>query len=112
MNAFGGDSQNSNNPLPVKWLFDNTEIVNEDQRLKKHKGISRPIYGDEILSHNFKDWKWIQFDEQGKAIDSYKFLPHMFQDMSEKDRNLLRSLKPNGAKTYVKPFCNRLPKPI
>jgi hypothetical protein len=51
---------------------------------------SKPIYGspNEIRSLNFKDWKWIRF-EDGKVTDPYKILPKMFQDISDKDMEIL-----------------------
>lgn len=51
---------------------------------------SKPIYGapDGIPSLNFKDWQWIMFKD-GKVVDPYKMLPKMFQDVSDKDMQIL-----------------------
>ena len=51
---------------------------------------SQPIYGSlrGIKSLNFKDQKWIDWKE-GKVVDPYKSLPKMFQDISDKNMNLL-----------------------
>ncbi|MDE0119822.1 MAG: DUF2779 domain-containing protein [Bdellovibrionales bacterium] len=51
---------------------------------------SQPIYGspEGIKSLNFKDWKWIEWKE-GNVVDPYKKLPKMFQDVSDKNMNLL-----------------------
>ena len=51
---------------------------------------SQPIYGslEGIKSLNFKNWQWISW-ETGKLIDPYKKLPKMFQDVSDKNMNLL-----------------------
>lgn len=51
---------------------------------------SQPIYGaaDGIKSHNFNDWRWIQYDN-GKVIDPYKLLPKMFKDITDKDLQIL-----------------------
>ena len=51
---------------------------------------SKPIYGatDGIPSINFKDWQWIKIKD-GKVTDPYKMLPKMFQDISDKDMDIL-----------------------
>ncbi len=51
---------------------------------------SQPIYGadDGIPSRNFEDWTWIEM-ENGKVTDPYKRLPKMFQDISDKDMEIL-----------------------
>jgi hypothetical protein len=36
---------------------------------------SKPIYGNEIRSINFKDHIWVTFDKSGKTINPYKLLP-------------------------------------
>ena len=63
-------------------------ILNSSDFLKEK--YSKPIYGaiSGIASKNFVDWQWIQFDS-GKVIDPYKLLPKMFQDVSEKDMQIL-----------------------
>ena len=55
------------------------------------KKYIKPIYGAEngIPSLNFKDWKWIEFDEVSQVIDPYKLLPAMFQDLTDKEYELL-----------------------
>ena len=61
-----------------------------------------PIYGaqDGIKSMNFKDWAWVQLDDE-KVIDPYNLLPKMFQDIDENDQKFLFSdvdeLKEGGA---------------
>ena len=51
---------------------------------------SQPIYGSlkGIKSSNFKNWKWIEWKE-GSIIEPYNRLPKMFQDVSDKNVNLL-----------------------
>ena len=51
---------------------------------------SQPIYGspEGIKSLNFKNWKWIKWEE-GSIVDPYKMLPKLFQDVSDKNRDLL-----------------------
>jgi len=51
---------------------------------------SKPIYGaaDGIPSLNYQDWQWIRF-KGGKVTDPYKILPKMFQDVSDKDMQIL-----------------------
>jgi hypothetical protein len=47
----------------------------------------KPIYGAEkngIKSHNFKDWRWIQFENK-EIIDPYSLLPKMFDDISKQE---------------------------
>jgi len=63
-------------------------ILNSSNFLKEK--YSKPIYGTAggIKSKNFVNWQWIQFDS-GKVIDPYKLLPKMFQDVSEKDMQIL-----------------------
>lgn len=54
---------------------------------------SKPIYGasDGIPSKNFKNWIWVEKDENGDVKDPYKLLPKLFSDASDKDRELLLS---------------------
>lgn len=61
-------------------------ILNSSEYLKKK--YSSPIYGKEIKSHNFTDWKWIEVKD-GVVIDPYKRLPRMFQDISDKNMEVL-----------------------
>ena len=51
---------------------------------------SQPIYGarNGIPSLNFTDWKWIEL-EDGRVKDPYKILPKMFQDISDRDMQIL-----------------------
>lgn len=52
---------------------------------------SKPIYGSSkgIKSLNFKDWRWIERGPRQNIVDPYKVLPKMFQDVSDKNMNLL-----------------------
>jgi len=52
---------------------------------------AKPIYGsmNGIPSLNFRDWKWITFDGEGKVVDPYKLLPKMFKDLSDEENELL-----------------------
>ena len=61
-------------------------ILNSSEYLQKK--YSAPIYGKEIKSHNFIDWKWIE-TKDGVVIDPYKRLPEMFQDISDKNMTVL-----------------------
>lgn len=63
-------------------------VLNSSKFLQEK--YSQSIYGspEGIKSLNFKDWKWIDWKE-GKIIDPYKMLPKMFQDVSDKDMELL-----------------------
>jgi hypothetical protein len=65
-------------------------ILNRSDFLQKKYG--QPIYGTPggIPSLNCQNWQWIHF-EKGKAIDPYKLLPKMFQDIPEKEMELLLS---------------------
>ena len=51
---------------------------------------SKPIYGaaEGILSLNFKYWQRIKI-RYGKVAGPYKMLPRMFQDISDKDSDIL-----------------------
>ena len=63
-------------------------VLNSSEFLQKK--YSQSIYGSSggIKSLNFKNWKWIDWKE-GKIINPYKMLPKMFQDVSDKDMELL-----------------------
>ncbi len=52
---------------------------------------SKPIYGgvNGIASLNYKDWIWIEYDENGNVKDPYDLLPPMFQGLSDKEYKLL-----------------------
>lgn len=63
-------------------------ILNSSTFLKDK--YSKPIYGTNtgIPSLNFKDWQWIKIKD-GEVSDPYKMLPKMFQDISDKDMDIL-----------------------
>ena len=76
-------------------------MLNSSDYLKQK--YSKPIYGlsssDGIPSLNFKNWQWIEV-KGGTVMDPYKRLPKMFQDMSEKNMNILtqdNELREGGA---------------
>jgi len=41
---------------------------------------SKPTYGPQFGSKNYKDWAWIVKDKDGKVTDPYKLLPPVFTD--------------------------------
>ena len=52
---------------------------------------SKPIYGTpQLISRNFENHKWVHLKD-GKVMDPYKLLPKMFQNISQKNMNLLLS---------------------
>ena len=62
---------------------------------------SKPIYGAPggIKSLNFPDWQWVRI-ENGKVVDPYTLLPKLFQDISDKDIEILsedNELREGGA---------------
>ncbi|KYZ75534.1 hypothetical protein AXX12_12535 [Anaerosporomusa subterranea] len=63
-------------------------ILNSSRFLQEK--YSKPIYGAQggITSLNYNNWKWIEFVDD-RVKDPYKLLPKMFQDVSEKDFELL-----------------------
>lgn len=65
-------------------------ILNSSEYLQKK--YTKPIYGANggIPSLNYKDWVWIKYDGK-QVLDPYKLLPSMFQDISDKDYELLMS---------------------
>ncbi len=74
-------------------------ILNSSMFLKEK--YSQAIYGaaQGVKSLNFKNWIWVKFNE-GMVIDPYKLLPKMFQDVSEKNFEILSDsdeLKDGGA---------------
>jgi hypothetical protein len=74
-------------------------ILNSSTLLQEK--YSKPIYGAKggIKSTNFKDWQWVKIKD-GKVTDPYKLLPKMFQDISDKDLDILSSddeLREGGA---------------
>jgi len=94
----------------VKWYFYNPAtngsnsikhvlpaILNSSDYLKER--YSRPIYGtDEIPSHNFNNWSWIEL-KKGLITDPYKLLPAMFEDFDKCDQLISGSdeIKDGGA---------------
>lgn len=65
-------------------------IINRSDFIKEK--YSKPIYGAKngIKSLNYIDWQWIKM-KNGKAQDPYKLLPKMFEDIEEKNMELLSS---------------------
>lgn len=63
-------------------------ILNRSAFLQKK--YSKPIYGasNGIASKNFTNWQWIEIQD-GKVSDPYKMLPKMFQDVSDKNMEIL-----------------------
>ncbi|RYZ84703.1 MAG: DUF2779 domain-containing protein [Proteobacteria bacterium] len=55
------------------------------------KKYSGPSYGASkgIKSLNFRDWRWLQMDRNGRVLDPYKLLGPVFSDMSAVDLDLL-----------------------
>lgn len=71
-------------------------ILNSSEYLQKK--YSAPIYGTEggIKSLNYNNWKWIEYDEDGKVKDPYYLLPKLFADYPDEyiamlEENLLFS---------------------
>lgn len=64
-------------------------ILNSSDFLKSK--YSEPIYGSNsgIKSLNFENWIWIKLDKESNVIDPYKQLPKMFQDISDKNFEIL-----------------------
>jgi len=63
-------------------------MLNSSEYLQQKYG--KPIYGAAgvIKSRNYRDWTWI-VREDGRVKDPYKLLPRLFQDVSDKDLQLL-----------------------
>ncbi len=63
-------------------------VLNSSKFLQEK--YSKSIYGskDGIKSLNFKDWQWLQ-TKDGEVVDPYKRLPKLFQDVSDKNFELL-----------------------
>lgn len=51
--------------------------------LELQEKYSKPIYGNEIASKNFKNWTWIEMNAEGKVIDPYKKLPTLVENMDD-----------------------------
>jgi len=65
-------------------------IINRSKYLQEK--YSKPIYGtSQIPSENFKEFIWIEKDEDGTVKDPYKLLPSIFEDIDEKDEKKLLS---------------------
>ncbi|MBC7690952.1 MAG: DUF2779 domain-containing protein [Methylotenera sp.] len=61
---------------------------------------SKPIYGTDIPSKNFKNHAWIKKDSEGKILDPYKTLEPIFSDLDLKTMDSLikeNSLADGGA---------------
>lgn len=60
-------------------------ILSRSDYLKEK--YAQPIYGNEISSLNFKDWRWVEFEGE-KVKDPYLLLPKMFgEDVIDKISN-------------------------
>lgn len=65
-------------------------IMNRSKFLQNK--YSKPIYGSAMMpSKNFKDFIWIQNDEDGGIKDPYKLLPKIFEDIDDEDEKKLLS---------------------
>ncbi|MEI6580321.1 MAG: DUF2779 domain-containing protein, partial [Eubacteriales bacterium] len=55
------------------------------------KKYAEPIYGAEggIKSRNYKDWVWIELDEDGSVKDPYHRLPKLFEDLTDEQIEML-----------------------
>lgn len=67
-------------------------ILNESKYLQDK--YSKPIYGSEVTSLNYKDWSWIEVDHHGNVVDPYKRLPPIFSDL---DLETMDSLITDGS---------------
>lgn len=76
----------TNGSNSIKYVL--PAILNSSDYLKEK--YSKPIYGssDGIKSLNFENWKWIE-TKDGEIVDPYKRLPKMFQNVSDKNMNIL-----------------------
>jgi len=72
-------------------------ILNTSQYLKIK--YSKSIYGSEdgIKSHNYHNWKWIEYSDEGNVIDPYKLLPKVFDDISDEEVDKYEVIKDGGA---------------
>ena len=68
-------------------------ILNSSEYLQKK--YAKPIYGAAggIKSLNYKDWRWIEFEEDGSVKDPYHRLPKLFEDLTEEQLALLDDSK-------------------
>lgn len=61
-------------------------ILNSSDELKEK--YKEPIYGtDKIKSNNFKDHKWIVFNEKGEVNDPYQLLEKFEYDLNETEED-------------------------
>lgn len=58
-------------------------IINSSSYLKDK--YSKPIYGSEIFSLNFKDQIWIEFDPSGNSVSPYQLLPAIHDGFINED---------------------------
>ncbi len=56
-------------------------ILNSSDYLKGK--YSKPIYGNDIISLNFTNQAWIEYDNLGKVINPYKKLESLFKDIDQ-----------------------------
>ncbi|AOV98895.1 DUF2779 domain-containing protein [Dehalococcoides mccartyi] len=87
----------TNGSNSIKYVL--PAVLNSSKYLQEK--YSKPVYGAKggIPSLNYQDWTWIRF-ENDHVLDPYKLLPKMFQDIPEKELELLSSddeLKEGGA---------------
>lgn len=63
-------------------------VLNSSEYLQEK--YSKPIYGSEsgIKSLNFKNWIWLE-KKDGEVVDPYKKLPKLFQDVTERNFEIL-----------------------
>jgi len=64
-------------------------MLNGSEYLQKK--YAEPIYGaeDGIKSHNYKNWVWIELDEDGSVKDPYHRLPKLFEDLTDEQLEML-----------------------
>ncbi len=64
-------------------------VLNESAWLQKKYGV--PVYGaaNGIPSLNYHDQVWVKKDSAGAVLDPYKLLPKVFEDMTDRDFELL-----------------------
>lgn len=87
----------TNGSNSIKYVL--PAVLNSSGFLKEK--YSKPIYGSPggIKSHNYKNWTWVRM-KGNRVEDPYKLLPRMFQDVSDREMELLSSddeLKEGGA---------------
>jgi len=87
----------TNGSNSIKYVL--PAILNSSKYLQEK--YSKSVYGAKggIPSLNYQDWTWIKFENE-HVTDPYKLLPRMFQDIPEKELELLSSddeLREGGA---------------